>query len=30
MSTWELVIGTATAAGLLFYLVYSLLRPEKF
>jgi K+-transporting ATPase KdpF subunit len=30
MSTWELVMGAAMAVGLTAYLVYALLRPEKF
>ena len=30
MSTWELIMGGAMAIGLTVYLVYALLRPEKF
>ena len=30
MSTWELIMGATMAIGLTFYLVYALLRPEKF
>ena len=30
MSTWELVMGIVMATGLTAYLVYALLRPEKF
>jgi K+-transporting ATPase KdpF subunit len=30
MSPWELILGAAMAAGLTAYLVYALLRPEKF
>ncbi len=30
MNTWELVMGIVMATGLTAYLVYALLRPEKF
>lgn len=30
MSGWEMVLGSAVALGLLFYLMFALLRPEKF
>jgi K+-transporting ATPase KdpF subunit len=30
MSTWELVMGSLMAIGLTAYLVYAMLRPEKF
>ena len=30
MSMWELVMGSVMAVGLTVYLVYALLRPEKF
>ncbi len=30
MSIWELILGSAMAAGLTIYLVYAMLRPEKF
>ena len=30
MSFWELILGAAMAAGLTGYLVYALLRPERF
>lgn len=30
MSSWELVMGIVMATGLTAYLVYALLRPEKF
>ena len=30
MSTWEVAIGLVMAVGLTVYLVYALLRPEKF
>jgi K+-transporting ATPase KdpF subunit len=30
MSTWELVMGSLMAIGLTVYLVYAMLRPEKF
>jgi K+-transporting ATPase KdpF subunit len=30
MSTWELILGIATALGLTVYLVYALLFPENF
>ena len=30
MSTWELVMGSIMAVGLTAYLVYAMLRPEKF
>jgi K+-transporting ATPase KdpF subunit len=30
MSTWELIMGIVMATGLTAYLVYALLRPEKF
>ena len=30
MSTWELVMGVLMATGLTAYLVYALIRPEKF
>ena len=30
MSPWELVMGSVTAVGLTAYLVYAMLRPEKF
>jgi K+-transporting ATPase KdpF subunit len=28
--TFELILGAAVAAGLFFYLVYALVRPERF
>jgi K+-transporting ATPase KdpF subunit len=30
MSTWEMILGLATAFGLTAYLVYALLFPENF
>ncbi len=30
MSPWELILGAAMALGLTVYLVYALIRPEKF
>jgi K+-transporting ATPase KdpF subunit len=30
MSAWELALGIAMAAGLTAYLVYAMLRPERF
>jgi K+-transporting ATPase KdpF subunit len=30
MSSWEVAIGLVMAVGLTVYLVYALLRPEKF
>jgi K+-transporting ATPase KdpF subunit len=30
MSMWELIMGSVMAFGLTAYLVYALLRPEKF
>jgi K+-transporting ATPase KdpF subunit len=30
MTTWELVMGLMMAVGLTAYLVYAMLRPEKF
>jgi len=30
MSTWELVMGSLMAIALTVYLVYAMLRPEKF
>jgi K+-transporting ATPase KdpF subunit len=30
MSMWELLMGSVMAVGLTAYLVYALLRPEKF
>ncbi len=30
MSPWEIVMGLVMAVGLTVYLVYALLRPEKF
>jgi K+-transporting ATPase KdpF subunit len=30
MSLWELVMGSIMALGLTAYLVYAMLRPEKF
>ncbi|HVN90020.1 MAG TPA: K(+)-transporting ATPase subunit F [Candidatus Binataceae bacterium] len=30
MSPWELILGGAMALGLTVYLVYAMLRPEKF
>jgi K+-transporting ATPase KdpF subunit len=30
MSTWEVAMGLVMAVGLTVYLVYALLRPEKF
>jgi K+-transporting ATPase KdpF subunit len=30
MSTWELIMGVVMATGLTVYLIYALLRPEKF
>lgn len=28
--SWTLLLGGLAAAGLLFYLLYALIRPEKF
>jgi K+-transporting ATPase KdpF subunit len=30
MTPWELILGAVMAAGLTAYLVYAMLRPEKF
>jgi len=30
MSSWEVAMGLVMAVGLTVYLVYALLRPEKF
>lgn len=30
MTTWELILGSVMAFGLTAYLVYAMLRPEKF
>jgi K+-transporting ATPase KdpF subunit len=30
MTAWELVLGSAMALGLTIYLVYAMLRPERF
>ncbi len=30
MNGWELLLGSAIAAALTVYLVYAMLRPEKF
>jgi K+-transporting ATPase KdpF subunit len=30
MSTWELIMGSLMAVTLTAYLVYAMLRPEKF
>ena len=30
MTPWEIVMGSLMAIGLTVYLVYALLRPEKF
>jgi K+-transporting ATPase KdpF subunit len=30
MTTWELGLGLVLAVGLTVYLVYAMLRPEKF
>ncbi len=30
MMTWELIMGSILAAGLTAYLIYAMLRPEKF
>ncbi len=30
MSLWELIMGSVMAVGLTAYLVYAMLRPEKF
>lgn len=30
MTPWELLLGSALALGLVVYLVYAMLRPEKF
>jgi K+-transporting ATPase KdpF subunit len=30
MSLWELIMGSIMAVGLTAYLVYAMLRPEKF
>jgi len=30
MMPWELVLGAAMAVGLTSYLVYAMIRPEKF
>ncbi|HZP45931.1 MAG TPA: K(+)-transporting ATPase subunit F [Candidatus Binataceae bacterium] len=30
MTSWELVLGGLMAVGLTAYLVYAMLRPEKF
>ena len=30
MSPWELIMGSIMAVGLTAYLVYAMLRPEKF
>jgi K+-transporting ATPase KdpF subunit len=30
MTPWELILGSVMAVGLTVYLVYAMLRPEKF
>jgi K+-transporting ATPase KdpF subunit len=30
MSLWELIMGSVMAVGLTAYLVYAMLRPERF
>lgn len=30
MTSWELIMGSVLAIGLTVYLVYAMLRPEKF
>lgn len=30
MTAWDLILGALVAAGLTVYLVYALIRPEKF
>jgi K+-transporting ATPase KdpF subunit len=30
MTPWELILGSLVSLGLLVYLVYALLKPEKF
>lgn len=30
MTQWELILGSLVSLGLLVYLVYALLKPEKF
>jgi len=30
MTTWQLIMGSVMAVGLTAYLVYAMLRPEKF
>jgi K+-transporting ATPase KdpF subunit len=30
MTPWELILGSTMAAALMVYLVYAMLRPEKF
>jgi K+-transporting ATPase KdpF subunit len=30
MTPWEMILGSIAALGLLFYLVYALLFPERF
>jgi K+-transporting ATPase KdpF subunit len=30
MTPWELILGSVMALGLTVYLVYAMLRPEKF
>jgi len=30
MTPWELILGSLVSLGLLIYLVYALLKPEKF
>lgn len=30
MTTWELILGSVMAFGLTVYLLYAMLRPEKF
>jgi K+-transporting ATPase KdpF subunit len=30
MTTWELILGSVMALGLTVYLLYAMLRPEKF
>ncbi|MGH7905043.1 MAG: K(+)-transporting ATPase subunit F [Candidatus Binataceae bacterium] len=30
MTPWEIILGSVMAAGLTIYLVYAILRPERF
>jgi K+-transporting ATPase KdpF subunit len=30
MTTWELILGSLMALGLTVYLIYAMLRPERF